>query len=122
MQTEWKYIVIRGTLRPGQAGHCYVPVQVPTYRDHPILFPRTLTHAEMYESVRWQEAIRELDDVHVIAAGFCYPDMEKQKWECFGDSQSLKDSGEKLYKSRGHLDAVLMEDLWKNSGCVEKTN
>ena len=79
MQTEWKYIVVRGTLRPGQVGHGYAPVSEPTFRDHPILFPKTLMHAEMYDVIRFQDTMQEqLDNIHVVAAGFCYADMHEK--------------------------------------------
>lgn len=61
MITEWKYVVIREEFRNG--------TETPLLQEHPILFPKTLTHADVGRAVLFSDELMEKGNERDIVAG-----------------------------------------------------
>lgn len=121
MFPEMKYIVIRVKYSANQeiAGRAFMPADAGLEQEHPIIFPKALTHAEMARIPDFSEDFIGFtyDNTNVVSAGFLrYDDM--RGWQCYGESESLKSSGIAGYKSRGEVDNDLLTCLHVNHGIV----
>jgi len=113
MITEWKYVVIREEFRNG--------TETPLLQEHPILFPKTLTHADVGRAVLFSDELMEKgNERDIVAAGFCRFDR-MQGWLCYGESESLKSIGCTGYKSRD-TDPDLFATLGLTHGLVDNSN
>lgn len=80
----------------------------------PILFPYITAHKGIADSLYRYRAYRDgMNLTDVVSAGFVR--FENNKVTCFGESESLGG-----VKSRGEVDAKLIEGLEKNFICTRK--
>lgn len=113
MITEWKYVVIREEFRNGTG--------TPLLQEHPILFPKTLTHTDVGRAVLFSDELMERgNERDIVAAGFCRLESTGN-WACYGESESLKDIGCVGYKSRA-TDPDLFASLGLTHGLIDNSN
>lgn len=106
--TEWKYVILRHNIVPGGETTPGMVAQEPMYQEHPILFPKSLTHYSMAEAVMESNdfTVDKCARADVVAAGFCRYD-EIEGWRCYGESTSLRDCGYENYRARAQDSDVI---------------